>query len=85
MALNKFQIITYCLSYLSVSDSNLLMTCFNRPQRRDRDSSRGTGGIGEGGEDFNRRSRYPDSQQLFVGNLPHNIQEKELKTFFERK
>ena len=33
--------------------------------------------------DDTRRTRYPDNQQLFVGNLPHNIQEKDLKTFFE--
>lgn len=30
-----------------------------------------------------RGTRYPDSHQLFVGNLPHNVNEKELKTFFE--
>merc|ERR1719300_2080055 len=27
-------------------------------------------------------SKYPDSHQLFVGNLPHNISESELKVFF---
>ena len=26
--------------------------------------------------------RYPDSHQLFVGNLPHDIDEIELKEFF---
>ena len=26
--------------------------------------------------------RYPDSHQLFVGNLPHDIDEGELKDFF---
>lgn len=26
--------------------------------------------------------RYPDSHQLFVGNLPHDIDESELKDFF---
>ncbi|XP_067671818.1 ras GTPase-activating protein-binding protein 1-like isoform X2 [Haliotis asinina] len=31
-----------------------------------------------------RGSRFPDSHQLFVGNLPHNISEKELKSFFEQ-
>ncbi|KAK6187522.1 hypothetical protein SNE40_005527 [Patella caerulea] len=30
-----------------------------------------------------RMPRYPDSHQLFVGNLPHNILEKDLKSFFE--
>jgi len=30
-----------------------------------------------------RRSRYPDSHQVFVGNLPHQMQESELKAFFE--
>lgn len=30
-----------------------------------------------------RGSRYPDSHQLFVGNLPHNITERELRTYFE--
>lgn len=32
-----------------------------------------------------RGSRYPDSHQLFVGNLPHNITERELRTYFESK
>lgn len=31
------------------------------------------------------RSRFPDSHQLFVGNLPHNITEKELEDFFTSK
>lgn len=29
--------------------------------------------------------RYPDSHQLFVGNLPHDIDESELKDFFMSK
>ena len=37
---------------------------------------RGTGGVG---------AKYPDSHQLFVGNLPHNISERELKVFFDSK
>ncbi|XP_053567363.1 ras GTPase-activating protein-binding protein 2-like [Bombina bombina] len=37
----------------------------------------------EQGESENRRMfRYPDSHQLFVGNLPHDIDESELKEFF---
>ncbi|XP_078263737.1 ras GTPase-activating protein-binding protein 2 isoform X3 [Rhinoraja longicauda] len=37
----------------------------------------------DGGEVENRRIiRYPDSHQLFVGNLPHDIDENELKDFF---
>lgn len=32
--------------------------------------------------DNRRIVRYPDSQQLFVGNLPHDIDENELKDFF---
>lgn len=44
---------------------------------------RGREGRGEDSEDGGRRSRFPDSQQLFVGNLPHNVTEKELKEFFE--
>ncbi|XP_017543741.1 ras GTPase-activating protein-binding protein 2 isoform X1 [Pygocentrus nattereri] len=40
-------------------------------------------GESEGGESEGRRSvRYPDSHQLFVGNLPHDIDEGELKDFF---
>lgn len=27
--------------------------------------------------------RYPDSQQLFVGNVPHDVDKNELKEFFE--
>lgn len=29
--------------------------------------------------------RYPDAQQLFVGNVPHDVDKTELKEFFERK
>lgn len=37
----------------------------------------------ESSEIDNRRLfRYPDSHQLFVGNLPHDIDESELKDFF---
>uniref|UniRef100_A0A3B1JYF6 G3BP stress granule assembly factor 2b n=1 Tax=Astyanax mexicanus TaxID=7994 RepID=A0A3B1JYF6_ASTMX len=40
-------------------------------------------GDSEGGEVEGRRAvRYPDSHQLFVGNLPHDIDEGELKDFF---
>uniref|UniRef100_UPI00358E64F2 ras GTPase-activating protein-binding protein 2 isoform X1 n=1 Tax=Myxine glutinosa TaxID=7769 RepID=UPI00358E64F2 len=42
-------------------------------------------GMNDGGElDYEARRpvRYPDSQQIFVGNLPHDIDEAELKEFF---
>uniref|UniRef100_A0A673FZC3 Ras GTPase-activating protein-binding protein 2-like n=1 Tax=Sinocyclocheilus rhinocerous TaxID=307959 RepID=A0A673FZC3_9TELE len=40
-------------------------------------------GDGDAGDVEGRRSfRYPDSHQLFVGNLPHDIDEGELKEFF---
>lgn len=29
--------------------------------------------------------RYPDSHQLFVGNLPHDVDKSELKEFFQSK
>ena len=46
--------------------------------------SRGRGDDSDAeGTERRRAPRYPDSNQLFVGNLPHNISEKELKTFFE--
>ena len=32
--------------------------------------------------DTRRMVRFPDSHQLFVGNLPHDIDESELKDFF---
>uniref|UniRef100_A0A3Q2TKV7 G3BP stress granule assembly factor 2b n=1 Tax=Fundulus heteroclitus TaxID=8078 RepID=A0A3Q2TKV7_FUNHE len=35
-----------------------------------------------GDMDGRRIVRYPDSHQLFVGNLPHDIDETELKEFF---
>lgn len=39
---------------------------------------------GEQGESEGRRVvRYPDSQQLFVGNVPHDVDKNELKEFFE--
>lgn len=41
---------------------------------------------GEQGESEGRRVvRYPDSQQLFVGNVPHDVDKNELKEFFESK
>ncbi|XP_061535240.1 ras GTPase-activating protein-binding protein 2 isoform X1 [Phycodurus eques] len=44
---------------------------------------KGGRGEGESGEMDGRRTvRYPDSHQLFVGNLPHDIDESELKDFF---
>uniref|UniRef100_A0A3B3ZGF2 Uncharacterized protein n=1 Tax=Periophthalmus magnuspinnatus TaxID=409849 RepID=A0A3B3ZGF2_9GOBI len=39
-------------------------------------------GDDSGDMDSRRMVRYPDSHQLFVGNLPHDIDESELKDFF---
>ncbi|TRZ04217.1 hypothetical protein DNTS_008030 [Danionella cerebrum] len=40
---------------------------------------------GESGESEVRRTvRYPDSQQLFVGNVPHDVDKNELRDFFEQ-
>ncbi|KAL7404531.1 hypothetical protein ABVT39_016047 [Epinephelus coioides] len=45
--------------------------------------NKGGRGETESGEmDSRRIVRYPDSHQLFVGNLPHDIDESELKEFF---
>lgn len=54
----------------------------NRP--RDRVSVSRDDGDSDSQSGRQQRSRFPDSQQLFVGNLPHNITEKELKDFFEK-
>lgn len=41
---------------------------------------------GEQGESEGRRVvRYPDAHQLFVGNVPHDVDKNELKEFFERE
>lgn len=41
---------------------------------------------GEQGESEGRRViRYPDAHQVFVGNVPHDVDKSELKEFFERK
>ncbi|XP_006871633.1 PREDICTED: ras GTPase-activating protein-binding protein 2 isoform X2 [Chrysochloris asiatica] len=42
----------------------------------------GRGDIEQNESDSRRIIRYPDSHQLFVGNLPHDIDENELKEFF---
>ncbi|XP_044047631.1 ras GTPase-activating protein-binding protein 2 isoform X5 [Siniperca chuatsi] len=42
----------------------------------------GRGDADSGDMDSRRIVRYPDSHQLFVGNLPHDIDESELKEFF---
>ena len=54
-----------------------------RPPRGDRTKERDNSRSGMEAGDDSRRSRFPDSQQLFVGNLPHTISQKELKQFFE--
>ncbi|XP_056424299.1 ras GTPase-activating protein-binding protein 2 isoform X3 [Hyla sarda] len=56
-----------------------------RPRERPTFQPRGprSGRDTEQGDSDNRRMfRYPDSHQLFVGNLPHDIDESELKEFF---
>ncbi|XP_062478006.1 ras GTPase-activating protein-binding protein 2 isoform X2 [Pezoporus occidentalis] len=42
----------------------------------------GRGDMEQSESDNRRIIRYPDSHQLFVGNLPHDIDESELKEFF---
>ncbi|XP_033827784.1 ras GTPase-activating protein-binding protein 2 isoform X1 [Periophthalmus magnuspinnatus] len=44
--------------------------------------NKGGRGDDSGDMDSRRMVRYPDSHQLFVGNLPHDIDESELKDFF---
>lgn len=41
---------------------------------------------GEQGEssEVGRVVRYPDAHQLFVGNVPHDVDKAELKDFFQR-
>lgn len=46
-------------------------------------SAGGRGDSDSGDVDSRRIVRYPDSHQLFVGNLPHDIDENELKEFFK--
>uniref|UniRef100_A0A8C2WKM7 G3BP stress granule assembly factor 2b n=1 Tax=Cyclopterus lumpus TaxID=8103 RepID=A0A8C2WKM7_CYCLU len=55
----------------------------DRPAFTQRGPRPGVRGDSETGDIDNRRIvRYPDSHQLFVGNLPHDIDESELKDFF---
>uniref|UniRef100_A0A3Q2ZIB9 GTPase activating protein (SH3 domain) binding protein 1 n=1 Tax=Kryptolebias marmoratus TaxID=37003 RepID=A0A3Q2ZIB9_KRYMA len=68
-----------------------------RPQRDQRPREQRPGGPppahrgprpvreGEPGESEGRRVvRYPDAHQLFVGNVPHDVDKAELKEFFEQ-
>lgn len=48
-------------------------------------STTGRGDMEQNESDNRRIIRYPDSHQLFVGNLPHDIDESELKEFFMSK
>ncbi|XP_026991647.1 ras GTPase-activating protein-binding protein 1 isoform X7 [Tachysurus fulvidraco] len=72
-------------------------TTVQRPQRDQRPRDQRPGPLpaqraprpgareGESGEPEVRRVvRYPDSQQLFVGNVPHDVDRAELKEFFEQ-
>lgn len=61
----------------------------NRPEGAAPESSgkpyfsfKGRGDGETGDQEVRRTVRYPDSHQLFVGNLPHDIDEGELKDFF---
>ncbi|XP_068089009.1 ras GTPase-activating protein-binding protein 2 isoform X2 [Hyperolius riggenbachi] len=53
-----------------------------RPTFQPRGTRAGRGETDQGEMDNRRMFRYPDSHQLFVGNLPHDIDESELKEFF---
>ncbi|XP_030046517.1 ras GTPase-activating protein-binding protein 2 isoform X2 [Microcaecilia unicolor] len=53
-----------------------------RPSFPPRGLRPGRGDMEQGELDNRRIIRYPDSHQLFVGNLPHDIDENELKEFF---
>ncbi|XP_075995933.1 ras GTPase-activating protein-binding protein 1 [Genypterus blacodes] len=74
-------------------------TAAQRPQRDQRPREQRPGGAGpppvhrgprparegEQGESEGRRVvRYPDTHQLFVGNVPHDVDKTELKEFFEQ-
>ncbi|KAK2904528.1 hypothetical protein Q8A73_011185 [Channa argus] len=72
-------------------------TATQRPQRDQRPREQRPGGPppahrgprpareGEQGESEGRRvTRYPDTHQLFVGNVPHDVDKTELKEFFEQ-
>uniref|UniRef100_A0A4W6CN21 GTPase activating protein (SH3 domain) binding protein 1 n=1 Tax=Lates calcarifer TaxID=8187 RepID=A0A4W6CN21_LATCA len=72
-------------------------TTTQRPQRDQRPREQRPGGPppvhrgprpvreGEQGESEGRRVvRYPDAHQLFVGNVPHDVDKSELKEFFEQ-
>ena len=48
------------------------------------DSIRGGRGSGAGGGRMNSLSSYPDSHQVFVGNLPHQCQESHLEDLFSQ-
>ncbi|XP_041838314.1 ras GTPase-activating protein-binding protein 2 isoform X3 [Melanotaenia boesemani] len=54
----------------------------DRPTFTQRGPRPGGRDVESGDMDSRRIVRYPDSHQLFVGNLPHDIDENELKEFF---
>jgi hypothetical protein len=62
--------------------------CYRVP-RTDRlsvDHDAGVAGGSDGEDSSSRRMiRYPDNQQVFVGNLPHIVTDMELRDFFESK
>ena len=80
--------------------TNYWIYFFRAPRERYQERDRNSMGRGEGEGDndsINGRrsnsvgggggigSKYSDRHQLFVGNLPLNITERELKEFFERE
>ena len=79
----------YCVLEL-VAELNWLICFVDRPQRdrpsRDtRENNRQQTEQSRGlpsGDNLSRINQYPDSQQVFVGNLPHTMSEKDLKEYF---
>ncbi|KAI4797573.1 hypothetical protein KUCAC02_024983 [Chaenocephalus aceratus] len=79
---------------VEVRDSNSSNETTERPEAEQRTETRRTSTVhrgprpvreGEQGETESRRVvRYPDAQQLFVGNVPHDVDKTELKEFFEQ-
>jgi len=59
---------------------------FCRGPRSEAVAQDGYRGTLDSGDDAGRSMQnYPDNQQVFIGNLPRNLADKDLREFFESK
>ncbi|ESN92364.1 hypothetical protein HELRODRAFT_115988 [Helobdella robusta] len=71
-------------SSTTTSVSSAQQTTFNKNIKATSVVQQSTTQSSSNDEDTSTMQQYPDSQQIFVGNLPHNMTDMQLKDFFQQ-